>query len=195
MSAVTGRTRSVLVGSPLACGGCSSEDSPLMTAQAPARHRTARPPAPANPLRAGGAPALTGPVDRDDLVRLRRARDRIDRDYAQPLDVPMLAREAHMSVGHFQRQFKAAFGETPYGWLMTRRIERAMHLLRLGRMSVTEVCMEVGCTSLGSFSARFTELVGEPPSAYRDRDHDGLRGVPGCFAKQATRPRKARPPR
>ena len=129
-------------------------------------------------------------MDRDDLVRLRRARDRMDRDYAQPLDVPLLAREAHMSVGHFQRQFKAAFGETPYSWLMTRRIERAMHLLRLGRLSVTEVCMEVGCTSLGSFSAKFTELVGETPSAYRARPHDDLVGVPGCIAKQVTRPRR-----
>jgi AraC-like DNA-binding protein len=129
-------------------------------------------------------------VDRDDLIRLRRARDRIDRDYAEPLDVPTLAREAHMSVGHFQRQFKAAFGETPYSWLMTRRIERAMHLLRLGELSVTDVCMEVGCTSLGSFSASFTELVGETPSAYRARSHDELIGVPGCIAKQVTRPRR-----
>ncbi|OYN95588.1 helix-turn-helix transcriptional regulator [Enemella evansiae] len=129
-------------------------------------------------------------MDRADLVRLRRARDRIDRDYAQPLDVPMLAREAHMSTGHFQRSFKSAFGETPYAWLMTRRIERAMWLLR-GGMSVTDACMEVGCTSLGSFSSRFTELVGETPSAYAARSHDGLVGVPGCIAKQVTRPRRS----
>ena len=124
----------------------------------------------------------------DDLVRLRRVRDLMDRDYAEPLDVPRLAREAHMSPGHFQRSFKEAFGETPYSHLMTRRIERAQALLRLGRLSVTEVCMEVGCTSLGSFSARFTELVGETPSAYRARSHDELRGIPGCIAKNVTRP-------
>lgn len=129
-------------------------------------------------------------VELDDLVRLRQARDRMDRDYAQPLDVPLLASEAHMSVGHFQRSFKEAFGETPYSHLMTRRIERAMALFRNTDKSVTEVCMEVGCTSLGSFSSRFTELVGETPSAYRGRDHDELRGVPGCIAKQATRPRR-----
>jgi len=129
-------------------------------------------------------------VERDDLIRLRQARDRIDRDYAEPLDVPLLAREALMSVGHFQRSFKEAFGETPYSWLMTRRVERAMSLLRNGSMSVTQVCMAVGCTSLGSFSSRFTELVGETPSAYRARPHEELRGVPGCIAKQVTRPRR-----
>ena len=127
-------------------------------------------------------------MEHDDLVRLRRARDRIDRDYAEPLDVPLLAREALMSVGHFQRSFKQAYGETPYQWLMTRRIERAMALFRNTEMSVTDVCMAVGCTSLGSFSSRFTELVGETPSAYRERSHDGLAGVPGCVAKQVTRP-------
>lgn len=129
-------------------------------------------------------------MERDDLIRLRQARDRIDRDYAEPLDVPLLAREALMSVGHFQRSFKEAFGETPYSWLMTRRVERAMSLLRNGSMSVTQVCMAVGCTSLGSFSSRFTELVGETPSAYRARPHEDLRGVPGCIAKQVTRPRR-----
>lgn len=133
-------------------------------------------------------------MERDDLVRLRRVRDLIDRDYAEPLDVPRLAASAHMSAGHFQRCFKEAFGETPYSYLMTRRIERAQALLRLGELSVTEVCVAVGCTSLGSFSARFTELVGESPSAYRARSHDGLRGVPGCIAKHATRPRRE-PPR
>ncbi|MFC6286195.1 helix-turn-helix transcriptional regulator [Nocardioides sp. GCM10027113] len=115
----------------------------------------------------------------------------MDRDYAEPLDVPLLAREAHMSTGHFQRAFKQAFGETPYAHLMTRRIERAMALLRNTDLSVTEVCMAVGCTSLGSFSSRFTELVGETPTAYRSRSHDDLVGVPGCVAKLVTRPRRA----
>src|SRR6185503_18029933 len=110
------------------------------------------------------------------------------RDYALPLDVPALARTALMSPGHFQRSFRAAYGETPYGYLMTRRIERAKALLRRGDLSVTEVCMAVGCTSLGSFSARFTELVGEPPSVYRDRDHRATAAVPACFAKAVTRP-------
>ncbi|CAI9404344.1 MULTISPECIES: helix-turn-helix transcriptional regulator [Aestuariimicrobium] len=130
-------------------------------------------------------------VEHDDLIRLRRARDRIDRDYAEPLDVPALASEALMSVGHFQRQFKAAFGETPHQYLMTRRIERAQALLRHGTMSVTEVCMAVGATSLGSFSARFTELVGMTPSQYRASSHDEWAGIPGCFAKHAIRPRRS----
>jgi len=131
-------------------------------------------------------------VRRDDLVRLRQVRDLIDRDYAEPLDVPRLAAAVHMSPGHFQRSFKEAFGETPYSHLMTRRIERAQALLRLGGLSVTEVCMTVGCTSLGSFSARFTELVGETPSAYRARSHEDLRGIPGCIAKDVTRPVRKR---
>ncbi|GHE69710.1 transcriptional regulator [Streptomyces longispororuber] len=130
----------------------------------------------------------SGRVPLDDLVRLRRARDRMDRDYAQPLDVPALAREALMSSGHFSRSFRAAYGETPYSYLMTRRIERAKALLRRGDMSVTEVCMAVGCTSLGSFSTRFTELVGETPSAYRARDHGDGAAVPACIAKIHTRP-------
>ncbi|ARZ66641.1 helix-turn-helix transcriptional regulator [Streptomyces sp. HU2014] len=124
----------------------------------------------------------------EDLVRLRRARDMMDRDYAKPLDVPALARHALMSPGHFSRSFRAAFGETPYSYLMTRRIERAKALLRRGDLSVTEVCFEVGCTSLGSFSSRFTELVGESPSAYRARGHDASAAVPPCFAKIYTRP-------
>lgn len=128
------------------------------------------------------------PEDLADLAHLRRARDRMDREYACPLDVEALARTALMSSAHFSRRFRAAYGETPYGYLMTRRIERAKALLRHGDMSVTEVCMEVGCTSLGSFSSRFTELVGETPSAYRARDHSGLATVPGCIAKDATRP-------
>lgn len=124
----------------------------------------------------------------DDLVRLRRARDRMDRDHAQPLDVPALARDALMSPGHFSRSFRAAFGETPYSYLMTRRIERAKALLRRGDLTVTEVCFAVGCTSLGSFSSRFTELVGESPSAYRARAHDHGAAVPACMAKIHTRP-------
>ena len=131
-------------------------------------------------------------MDLEDLRRLRRARDRMDRDYALPLDVPALARGAYMSPGHFQRSFRAAYGETPYSYLMTRRIERAKALLRVGEMSVTEVCLEVGCTSLGSFSARFTELVGETPTAYRARDHSALAGTPGCVAKDLTRPSRIR---
>ncbi|MEV2254758.1 helix-turn-helix transcriptional regulator [Streptomyces sp. NPDC050147] len=123
-----------------------------------------------------------------DLVRLRQARDRMDRDYAEPLDVPALARAALMSPGHFSRSFRAAYGETPYSYLMTRRIERAKALLRRGDLSVTEVCMAVGCTSLGSFSSRFTELVGESPSAYRARDHGDSAAIPACVAKIHTRP-------
>jgi AraC-like DNA-binding protein len=126
--------------------------------------------------------------DLANLAHLRRARDLMDREYASPLDVPALARAALMSPGHFSRQFRAAYGETPYSYLMTRRIERAQLLLRRGDLSVTEVCLEVGCTSLGSFSARFTELVGETPTAYRARDHSALAGVPGCVAKDVTRP-------
>ncbi|WP_282696906.1 helix-turn-helix transcriptional regulator [Streptomyces sp. CC208A] len=124
----------------------------------------------------------------DDLRRLRRARDQMDREYAQPLDVAALARTALMSTGHFARSFRAAFGETPYGYLMTRRIERAKALLRRGDLSVTDVCMEVGCTSLGSFSSRFTQLVGETPSAYRARVHGADEGLPACVAKVVTRP-------
>ena len=124
----------------------------------------------------------------EDLVRLRRARDQMDRDYARPLDVPALARGAFMSAGHFSRSFRAAFGETPYSYLMTRRIERAKALLRRGDLTVTDVCFEVGCTSLGSFSARFTELVGESPSAFRARSHEDGAGIPACLAKMYTRP-------
>lgn len=119
---------------------------------------------------------------------LRRARDQMDRDYAQPLDVPALARAALMSTGHFARMFRAAYGETPYSYLMTRRIERAKALLRRGDMSVTDVCFAVGCTSLGSFSTRFTELVGESPSAYKARDHVASAAIPACIAKIMTRP-------
>jgi AraC-like DNA-binding protein len=124
----------------------------------------------------------------ENLAHLRRARDLIDREYARPLDVAALARAALMSTAHFSRQFRATYGETPYAYLMTRRIERAKALLRRGDLSVTEVCLEVGCTSLGSFSARFTELVGETPTAYRARDHAGLASVPGCVARNMTRP-------
>ncbi|MBO9534453.1 MAG: helix-turn-helix transcriptional regulator [Solirubrobacteraceae bacterium] len=123
-----------------------------------------------------------------DLARLRRVRDRMDREYEQPLDVNALAQDALMSPGHFSRAFRAAYGETPYQYLMTRRIERAMALLRVGEMSVTEVCFAVGCSSLGTFSSRFTELVGMPPSVYRREHAEALPGVPACVAKQVTRP-------
>jgi AraC-like DNA-binding protein len=129
-------------------------------------------------------------ADLDELRRLRRARDRMDREYALPLDVAALARTALMSTAHFSRRFRDAYSETPYSYLMTRRIERAKALLRGGDLSVTEVCFAVGCTSLGSFSARFTELVGESPSAYRARDHDEMRYIPSCQAMRATRPRR-----
>ncbi|WP_344963555.1 helix-turn-helix transcriptional regulator [Streptomyces thioluteus] len=122
-----------------------------------------------------------------DLAHLRRARDLIDREYARPLDVPAMARHALMSPAHFSRRFRAAYGETPYGYLMTRRIERAMALLRAGA-SVTDACMAVGCTSLGSFSSRFSELVGESPSAYRAREHPAVAAMPACVAKVRTRP-------
>jgi AraC-like DNA-binding protein len=132
-----------------------------------------------------------------DLARLRRVRDRIDREYAQPLDVEALARDAYMSAGHLSRQFRAAFGESPYSYLMTRRIERAMALLRRGGLSVTEVCFEVGCASLGTFSTRFTELVGVPPSVYQRDQAGAMDGIPPCVAKQVTKPirnREARSP-
>jgi AraC-like DNA-binding protein len=132
-----------------------------------------------------------------DLARLRRVRDRIDREYAQPLNVEELARGAHMSAGHFSRQFRCAYGESPYAYLMTRRIERAMALLRGGELSVTEICFEVGCSSLGTFSTRFSELVGVPPSTYRRQAAYATAGIPSCVAKQVTRPirnREARSP-
>jgi len=122
-----------------------------------------------------------------DLARLRRVRDRIDREYAQPLDVEALARGVNMSAGHLSRQFRLAYGESPYSYLMTRRIERAMTLLRRGDLSVTEVCFEVGCSSLGTFSTRFTELVGMSPGVYRRRV-EAMEGMPPCVAKQVTRP-------
>jgi len=131
---------------------------------------------------------MVTPEDLANLAHLRRARDLMDREYERPLEVAELARAALMSTAHFSRQFRAAYGETPYTYLMTRRIERAKALLRRGDMSVTEVCMAVGCSSLGSFSSRFTELVGETPTAYRARDHDELMSVPGCVAKDLTRP-------
>jgi AraC-like DNA-binding protein len=123
-----------------------------------------------------------------DLVWLRRVRDRIDREYAQPLDVEELARGAHMSAGHLSRRFRQAYGESPYSYVMTRRIERAMALLRRGDLSVTEVCFAVGCSSLGTFSTRFTELVGVPPSTYRSTEAGSMEGIPPCVAKQVTRP-------
>ena len=123
-----------------------------------------------------------------DLARLRRVRDRMDRDYAQPLDVEALARGVHLSAGHLSREFRRAYGESPYSYLMTRRIERAMTLLRRGDLSVTEVCFAVGCSSLGTFSTRFTELVGVPPSVYRREGVHSTEGMPACVAKQVTRP-------
>jgi AraC-like DNA-binding protein len=132
-----------------------------------------------------------------DLARLRKVRDRIDREYAQPLDVEALARGVYMSAGHLSREFRRAYGESPYSYLMTRRIERAMALLRQGELSVTEVCFAVGCSSLGTFSTRFTELVGVPPSTYRAQTAFATAGIPACVAKQVTRPirnREARSP-
>ncbi len=134
---------------------------------------------------------MTGATDEQrlrDLRLLRRVKDRIDRDYAQPLDVEALAHGVHLSAGHLSREFKKAYGESPYAYLMTRRIERAMQLLRIGELSVTDVCFEVGCQSLGSFSTRFAELVGVPPSVYKQQAADALAGVPSCVVKQVTRP-------
>jgi AraC-like DNA-binding protein len=127
-------------------------------------------------------------MDIRDLVRLRKAKDRVDREFDHPLDIPALARSAAMSTGHFSRSFKAAFGENPYSYLMTRRIERAKALLRRGDISVTDACFAVGATSLGSFSSRFTELVGESPSAYRARSHSAAAPIPACVMKVRTKP-------
>ena len=123
-----------------------------------------------------------------DLALLRRVRDRIDREYAEPLNVEALARGVNMSAGHLSRQFKLAYGESPYSYLMTRRIERAMALLRGSELSVTDVCFAVGCSSLGTFSTRFTELVGVPPSVFRRDGASVTLGMPSCIAKQVTRP-------
>jgi AraC-like DNA-binding protein len=131
------------------------------------------------------------PEELQTLAHLRRARDLIDRDYAKPLDVPTMAARAYMSPAHFSRRFRAAYGETPYSYLMTRRIERAMALLRAG-MSVTDACMAVGCTSLGSFSSKFTGVVGMTPTEYRAREHEAVRAMPDCIAKQRTRPVRSR---
>ena len=132
------------------------------------------------------------PEELEELVILRRARDLIDRQYAEPLDVPTMAASAFMSPSHFSRRFRAAYGETPYSYLMTRRIERAMALLREG-MSVTDACMAVGCTSLGSFSSKFAEVVGESPTSYRAREHAAVEAMPNCIAKQRTRPVRSSP--
>jgi AraC-like DNA-binding protein len=148
------------------------------------------------PLVYGTLSPMTGPATPtqhlSDLVWLRRVRDRIDREYAQPLDVEALARGVHMSAGHLSREFRRAYGESPYSYVMTRRIERAMALLRRGDLSVTEVCFEVGCSSLGTFSSRFAELVGVPPSTYRREATGEMAGVPPCVAKQVTRPVRIR---
>jgi len=139
---------------------------------------------------------VTRPADEgrhlQDLARLRRVRDRIDREFDRPLDVEALAKGVHMSAGHLSREFRAAYGESPYSYLMTRRIERAMALLRGGELSVTEVCFAVGCSSLGTFSTRFTELVGMPPSRYRREATGATDGIPPCVAKQVTRPVRER---
>ncbi|MEP7048099.1 MAG: helix-turn-helix transcriptional regulator [Ilumatobacteraceae bacterium] len=129
------------------------------------------------------------PEEMADLVHLRKARDFMDREYSRPLDVPAMASAAAMSPSHFSRKFRAAYGETPYTYLMTRRIERAKALLRRGQ-SVTDACMAVGCTSLGSFSSRFTEVVGETPSQYRAHDHRGSEAIPSCVSMVVTRPRR-----
>jgi AraC-like DNA-binding protein len=134
------------------------------------------------------------PQELENLACLRRARDSIDRNFAEPLDVPAMARIALMSPAHFSRRFRAAYGETPYSYLMTRRIERAMAMLREGA-SVTDACMAVGCTSLGSFSSRFTEIVGESPRAYRNREHRAVNAMPACVAKIQTRPTRNSPNR
>ncbi|MFC0248475.1 helix-turn-helix transcriptional regulator [Citricoccus parietis] len=143
------------------------------------------------------APSTASPgshqIPVEDLVRLRRVRDRIDREYREPLDVEALARGEAMSAGHLSRLFKRAYGESPYSYLMTRRIERAMSLLRRGRLSVTEVCFEVGSSSLGTFSTRFSELVGMPPSEYRDRASRDPDGLPTCVVRHATRPLRKPP--
>ncbi|HEY1095527.1 MAG TPA: helix-turn-helix transcriptional regulator [Glycomyces sp.] len=123
-----------------------------------------------------------------DLALLRRVRDRIDREYTEPLNVEALAHGVHMSAGHLSREFKAAYGESVYSYLMTRRIERAMALLRIGELSVTEVCFAVGSSSLGTFSTRFTELVGMPPSVYKEKAADATEGIPACVSKQISRP-------
>ena len=142
-----------------------------------------------------GTIGVVGTVDEQhlrDLALLRRVRDRIDREYAQPLDVEALARGVNMSAGHLSRQFRQAYGEPPYSYLMTRRIERAMALLRRGDLSVTDVCFAVGCSSLGTFSTRFTELVGVSPSVYRRESARATEGMPSCVAKQVTRPVRSR---
>ncbi|MEP1123617.1 MAG: helix-turn-helix transcriptional regulator [Ilumatobacter sp.] len=131
---------------------------------------------------------MVGVSVREDLVLLRRARDRIDRDFAQPLDVSAIACGVGMSAGHFSRRFRDAYGEPPYSYLMTRRIERAMALLRHGELSVTEVCFAVGFSSLGTFSTRFAELVGVPPTVYRDQRHDAIEAVAPCVARRASKP-------
>jgi AraC-like DNA-binding protein len=160
----------------------------------PLHHSPPAQPAKADRDRLSGDHGYAGrmtPEKLADLAHLRRARDLMDREYARPLDVAGLARAALMSTAHFSRQFRAAYGETPYAYLMTRRIERAKALLRRGDLSVTDVCLAVGCTSLGSFSARFTQMVGETPTAYRAGDHSALVSVPGCIAKELTRPSRA----
>ncbi len=162
------------------------EEAPSAASSRPRPHDVES--APGTTRSAGATLPLVTPEELANLAHLRRARDLMDREYERPLDVAEVAGTALMSPAHFSRQFRAAYGETPHAYLMTRRIERAKELLRRGDMSVTEVCMAVGCTSLGSFSARFTEVVGETPSAFRSRDHSELAGVPGCIVRDLARP-------
>ncbi|MEP6561254.1 MAG: helix-turn-helix transcriptional regulator [Nakamurella sp.] len=165
---------------------CSEQSRPWRAAQRPpAVHSASQAPGSANPAGAGGQAAAQ---HLRDFALLRRVRDRMDREYGQPLDVAALARGVHLSAGHLSREFRLAYGESPYAYLMTRRIERAMALLRRGDVSVTDVCFAVGCSSLGTFSTRFTELVGMPPSVYRRQAAPATAEMPSCVAKQVTRP-------
>src|SRR6478752_5043728 len=182
-----GRPRAVPTGKDLS-PMCSDPSRPMLRIVRPVRTGVRPAPEAAECGTISGvttSPAATQHLR--DLALLRRVRDRMDREYAQPLDVEALARGAHMSAGHLSREFKLAYGESPYSYLMTRRIERAMALLQRGDLSVTEVCFAVGCSSLGTFSTRFTELVGMSPSAYRESAYE-MNGVPPCVVKQVARP-------
>src|SRR5665213_2094110 len=181
----------------MSCRRSRPQDRTTATGQATARRCCPRPscsssPRPHREMPRGTMGEMTSrpsaAQELRDLAVLRRVRDRIDRDYAQPLDVEALARGAHVSAGHLSREFRRAYGESPYAYLMTRRIERAMALLRRGDLSVTDVCFAVGCSSLGTFSTRFTELVGVPPSVYRRDAARATVGMPSCVAKQVTKP-------
>ena len=165
----------------LSCAGVA-----LMPPDSDTPHVWTSPP-PRSTIKAVTSSPASDPYLRE-LTQLRRVKDRMDREYAQPLDVESLAKDVHMSAGHFSRRFKLAYGESPYSYLMTRRIERAMALLRIGDLSVTDVCFAVGCSSLGTFSTRFSELVGMPPSVFKQEAAHSTAGIPACVAKQVTRP-------